>query len=122
MSSDLAKKILKSIGIIINIEETKLNNITKAKSYYETGDYLNAVNTISPAWNQAKGATCIGIKSDLIFEKESLIITEQGLIQLEILIKYIRKSSFPVIIEAHTDNSIPPKIYKDLLRVLWLSS
>ena len=112
VSSDLAKKILKSIGIIINIEETKLINITKAKSYYETGDYLNAVNTISPAWYQAKGAT-IGFKSDILFEKESLIITEQGLIQLETLIKYIRKSSFPVIIEAHTDNSIPPKIYKD---------
>ena len=114
VSSDLAKKILKSIGIIINIEETKLNNITKAKSYYETGDYLNAVNTISPAWNQAKGATCIGIKSDLIFEKESLIMTEQGLKILEkILPEMIRRSSFPVIIEAHTDNSIPPKIYKD---------
>ena len=41
-------------------------------------------------------------------------MTEQGLKILEkILPEMIRRSSFPVIIEAHTDNSIPPKIYKD---------
>lgn len=114
VTSTLATDILNEIGVPLDQEEARLNTIGLGKSYYEMGDYVKSVITLTPTFTRKPLLNNITFEvlADLFFDAGSAIIDQSAvgesfLEKMQAILPKILSSY--VTVECHTDNQPPPQ-------------